>query len=325
MRSKTANGRQGVHCDVSFHATRGSAAAFGRMRMHWINALRILALCLVGMLGSGLAAAQIHPDSGIWWNPNESGRGFFIDTDAPKNGVPTVAALAGFIYDGGGTPIWFIASGPLQGDTLTAEMRTYRGGQTLAGTYSAPGQGPSLGSLTLHFTSATTATLNWPGGSEQIKRFGIGPDGLVIARPSNSLVRTGIWWNPAESGRGFTVEQQGTTLIVAGYMYDSFGNPAWYIASAPLHEDGNGLDFFAATSSGTWQQYASGQPLGAAYSPAQIAHTIVGDYTFSFSLVNGFVDASVVVPDRRVVVLEKFFCVAPAALSVDGRHCLIPF
>lgn len=35
--------------------------------------------------------------------------------------------------------------------------------------------------------------------------------------------RTGWFWNPAEGGRGFAIERQGSQLFVAGFMYETTG------------------------------------------------------------------------------------------------------
>lgn len=46
---------------------------------------------------------------------------------------------------------------------------------------------------------------------------------------------TGLWWNPSESGWGMSLTQQGTTVFVAWYTYDSNGKPAWFVmSSCPL-------------------------------------------------------------------------------------------
>jgi hypothetical protein len=41
--------------------------------------------------------------------------------------------------------------------------------------------------------------------------------------------RTGWFWNPAEGGRGFAIERQGSQLFVAGFMYETTGESTWYV------------------------------------------------------------------------------------------------
>lgn len=49
---------------------------------------------------------------------------------------------------------------------------------------------------------------------------------------SSSTSLTGLWWNPNESGWGMSLTQQGTTVFVAWYTYDSNGKPVWYVMSS---------------------------------------------------------------------------------------------
>lgn len=49
---------------------------------------------------------------------------------------------------------------------------------------------------------------------------------------SSSTSLTGLWWNPSESGWGMSLTQQGTTVFVAWYTYDSNGKPVWYVMSS---------------------------------------------------------------------------------------------
>lgn len=277
----------------------------------------VIAICLIGSLATRAAASTFLPERGIWWNSNEPGRGFFID----RNG--STVALAGFLYDNAGRAAWFIASGPLVDDTLTADMKTYGNGQTLTGLYRAPTVGTPLGTLTLHFTSPRDAILTWPGGTERITRYGIGPNGTVLPPSHPDGPATGIWWNAAQSGRGFTLEMQGENLLIGGYMYDNDtgGNPVWYISSAPYHRETNGIDSVISTFSGAWQQYANGQAMGVPFRPAQLVEPNVGSYTFRSSWVNGLGYLSLTLPDQTLLPLTKFFC-DPA--QVDGPRCPAP-
>ncbi len=284
------------------------------IRGRTVRALAACTMALAALLGTHFAAAQtlVPPEHGTWWNKDEPGRGFFIDFTqypGPSTEADNVVAMAGFLYDGAGKPVWFISSGKLVNNTLTADMQTYRGGQTLAGAYTAPEAGPSLGTLTLHFTSATTATLVWPGGTEAITRFGIGPNGAVVPAPADSLVKTGIFWNRGESGRAFTVEQQGDTLLVSGYMYDADGSPVWYISAVPTHRDAQapGVDIRQTQFTGNWQQYGNGHALGAPFTPAQLTNGNVAAFTFNFFSFSGIRDYSLIMPDQHELRLTPFF------------------
>ena len=74
--------------------------------------------------------------------------------------------LAGYMYDTSGNPLWYLASGNMSGTTLFQGVwQQYGGGQTLTGTYVAPGiANANVGAVTLQFSSTTTATLTFPDG-----------------------------------------------------------------------------------------------------------------------------------------------------------------
>jgi hypothetical protein len=74
------------------------------------------------------------------------------------------------------------------------------------------------------------------------------------------LPDSGWYYNPDESGRGFNIEIQGDTLFIAGFMYDTVGNPIWVFSGGPMSSD--------TTYSAAAFQTANGQPLGGAYHPA---------------------------------------------------------
>jgi alpha-tubulin suppressor-like RCC1 family protein len=51
-------------------------------------------------------------------------------------------------------------------------------------------------------------------------------------------MRSAVWWNPAESGWGVFVFDQGSVLLVAWYTYDVDGEPTWFLAPAYPEPDG---------------------------------------------------------------------------------------
>jgi hypothetical protein len=135
---------------------------------------------------------------------------------------------------------------------IVRDMVTYRGGQSLTGAYASPSITPSPGRITLAFDSASTATLTSPGGVTPLTRFPVGSG-------SGSPIENGRWWNAAEPGRGFSIEMQGGAIFIAGFMYDTAGNPLWYFAQGAVGGTG--------AYSGAWLQAAGGQTLGGAYRP----------------------------------------------------------
>lgn len=107
----------------------------------------------------------ITPENGWWWNPQESGRGFNIET---QNQTVLIAA---FVYDEGGLPIWYSGVGELKDSAVTATLMRSEGGQCIGCTYTSPFSSDRASSVTIKFSSPTEARLTWPGGTINIKRF----------------------------------------------------------------------------------------------------------------------------------------------------------
>ena len=122
-----------------------------------------IATALIFLPGFALA---FTPESGWWYNPAESGRGFAIEVQ--NNTV----FMSGFLYEAGGAPLWFVTSASYSqtNNRFEGDMLNLRGGQCLSCTFRPPVLQPSLGRISVSFTSPSTATLVWPGGSVPIVR-----------------------------------------------------------------------------------------------------------------------------------------------------------
>ena len=116
-----------------------------------------------GQTGSVAAApAVITPAVGLWWNPDESGTGYNFDV---KHGVLVITM---FTYDASGQSEWYLAAGPLtdNGTKFSATLDKYRGGQCVGVGCLYKNPGPPAGndgSISITFTSATSATVTLPG------------------------------------------------------------------------------------------------------------------------------------------------------------------
>lgn len=191
------------------------------------------------------------PQTGWWWNPNESGRGFSIEV------VGSTLVLSGYIYNAAGQPTWFISAGQTSqdGSFYNGTMDTYRGGQTLGGAFRANSPSTSLGAVSLAFTNARKGTLIWPGGSVPIERLdSIIPDPVGVPPV---LPESGIWHNAQEPGRGYFMEFKNNFAAVTGYMYDNSGNPVWYLANQNMAN--------STLLQTNWNLYANGQAIGGVY------------------------------------------------------------
>jgi uncharacterized repeat protein (TIGR02543 family) len=157
--------------------TLTAAASAGYTFSGWAGDCSGTGTCSVMMDDSHFVTAQFvsntpqfTPQTGFWFNPAEAGRGFVIEMHRNNN-----LFIGGFMYDANGNAIWY-ASGPAamaSGTTYTNTWQQFGNGQTLTGAYQAPGiANNDVGSITLVFTSSTTATLTLPDGRQiPLQRF----------------------------------------------------------------------------------------------------------------------------------------------------------
>ena len=195
------------------------------------------------------------PQVGWWWNPNESGRGFFVES---QNGVTFVGA---YFYDEDGHATWLVAGGPNQDSyNYTGPLYAVSNGPTLFGTYVAPSPPVNVGNVSIHFTDDTHGTWTWPGGTVAIERQIFGGTDAPFQPFS------GWWWNPDESGSGYSVELQGDKLFIVGFMYDDSGRPVWYLSAGPMSSP--------TTYHGDVLQFANGQTMAGPYHPPSSYTTV---------------------------------------------------
>jgi hypothetical protein len=120
--------------------------------------------------GLGIAPGLNEPEAGWWWNPQEPGRGFFLEWQGKQ------LFMAGYMYDDAGNPIWYLSgdgqpSGNLQSYANTWQL--YGNGQTLTGPYKPAGlMNPSVAPVTIQFQGAAAAIMTLPGNkTTAIERF----------------------------------------------------------------------------------------------------------------------------------------------------------
>ncbi|MCU6434029.1 hypothetical protein LPB67_09645 [Undibacterium sp. Jales W-56] len=234
--------------------------------------------------------AAITPQTGWWWNPAEGGRGFTIEKQG--NNI----FMADYLYDPSGRASWH-AAGPTAttGSTFNSVLTTYLGGQTLTGTFHPTTGTMSSGDISVTFTDPSHGTITWPGGIVPIERFDIVPGGASAVPPAGTP-QAGWWWNPNEGGRGFSIEIQNGTMFLAGYMYDTGGNPIWYVSGPTAMTN-------TMTYQGQWLQYGNGQTLTGLYKPASIVNPNVGSITIQFSTTT---TAVLTLPDGRQISIQRF-------------------
>jgi hypothetical protein len=90
--------------------------------------------------------------------------------------------------------------------------------------------------------------------------------------------RNGMWFNPNESGWGLNVIEQGDTIFATLYVYDSRGNPRWYVASQ-LTQSGATADG-TAINSGPLYEVIGPYFGGSSFNPSNVARRQVGNMSF---------------------------------------------
>jgi len=115
-----------------------------------------------------LPAAAFTPESGWWWNPDESGRGFNIEIQ------DDVIVVSTYVYDEDGNPVWYWSAGHLngQGNRYTGTLDRFDGGQCIdCEQYTKPDyHRQAAGNIVIDFLTQTTAELTWRGGTIPIQR-----------------------------------------------------------------------------------------------------------------------------------------------------------
>jgi len=111
-----------------------------------------------GGLGAPLQAGV--PESGWWWNPSESGRGFFIEWQSGY------ADLAGYMYDDAGNPVWYITvDATPDPKSLSGSWWSYANGQSMGGTFKPATQtSNNVAPVTVQFSAPDTAVMTLPNG-----------------------------------------------------------------------------------------------------------------------------------------------------------------
>jgi hypothetical protein len=208
-------------------------------------------------------ACVAAPQVGWYWNPDESGRGFFIES---HYGITFIGA---YLYDADGRATWVVAGGPNADPyNFTGQLYYKTGGQTLFGNFVPPGDAVIVGDISFHFTDDTHATLTWPGGTVAVERQ------IYGGTDAEFRIYSGWWWNPAESGSGYSIERQGNKLFLVGFMYDANGQPVWYFSAGSMTTEN--------TYSGPLLQFANGQTMTGPYKPPGTPAT-VGAVDINFS------------------------------------------
>lgn len=243
-----------------------------------------------GMFQATVASSSstATPETGWWWYASESGRGFSVEVSGSN------LFMAGYLYSTNGKPIWYISQGARASNGVyQGSLLQYSDGQTLGGSYQSASYVGSVGTVTLSFDTTTTGRLTWSGGTIPITRYEIVSGGVVLG-PNSGMPQKGWWWSSVESGRGYFLEVQGSTLFLAAYMYDSSGQAVWYISQGAMTS--------TSLYSGSLTEFRGGQTLGGTYNEPTSSSS-VGSISIQFS---SQTTATMTLPNGSQVALTRY-------------------
>ena len=221
----------------------------------------------------------VGPITSLWWNAAQPGWGL----DLVQHG--NIVFAAWYTYDLAGNPKWYVAprcvlyeSGVGQG--CVSDL------YEVHGSFSGPflGAGGSVvatkvGDVNFDFPDAATGSMAFQFFPPS-QYHGSG-ENLVTREPlregpAPSIDFSDLWWNPAESGWGLTIEQQSDVMFLALYVFDTSGNPVWYVApDCQVAASGQGC---------TGILYATKGPLqNLPFDPSKVQARAVGTATVAFS------------------------------------------
>ncbi len=214
--------------------------------------------------------------SDMWWaGETENGWGMSIQQHSPSN----IQFNALYIYDDSGRPLWVV----MPGGTWTNNFTTFSGPVFIptGAPFSAYNAAelvvnPSVGTVTINYTTPTTANMNYVinnrGGTKQITRqvFGSG------SAPFNV---NDLWWGSAsQNGWGINLAQQQGQVFGVWYTYGADRRATWYVMP--------GGNWSGTTFSGSLFRTLGSAWIATTYNRNLLQVINVGSMSFNFANAN---------------------------------------
>lgn len=176
--------------------------------------LLVLAALLLAAQAFGASLSERSPfTQGHWWMPSRAGSGFDIFNAGGQ------VALVWYTYDEAGRPIWYNAQG--EQATLGTKAWPLWREKWSDGHWSG---NTVVGSVQLKVRHPEAIDLDWQIGAKS-GTWNLEP--FVASGVISEVDHTGHWYDPAHSGWGFTLTEQGDVLGGVLYTYDPQGEPTW--------------------------------------------------------------------------------------------------
>ena len=212
------------------------------------------AYCSLFTLGAGADPTEVVPATsalvgtaaiddvnygGLWWRaPGGSEDGWGINFAHQGD----VIFATWFTYDDTGSALWMVMTAYKSAEGVYTGTLYRTAGPPFSATPFNPAAVARVpvGTGTLAFGDANDGTFNYTVNgitqSKPITRQVFGPlPTCTFGAQQNLALATNyqdLWWNPAESGWGLNLTQQGNTIFAAWFTYDEDGTPLWLTATA---------------------------------------------------------------------------------------------
>ncbi|MEO7742765.1 MAG: beta-propeller domain-containing protein [Usitatibacter sp.] len=178
---------------------------------------RLLAILAALLLSASAFAATVADRSpfaqGHWWDSTRAGSGFEFFNVADQ------AMVIWYTYEESGRPVWYTAQGSVA--TMATQQwpllkHRWENGRK--------GEATEVGWMRVSVSSSESATVAWnirgTQGTNSIQPF-------IVSGVVNEVDHTGSYFDPANSGWGFTLTEQGDVLGGVLFAYDASGAPTW--------------------------------------------------------------------------------------------------
>jgi|GEM_PF-1227179 len=161
---------------------------------------------------TGPANAEFR--AGLWWDPAQDGSGWEIN-----NSGDSVFGIW-YTYNEAGKPVWYTTQGSLSDGRFDGDLLSF----TWDYNNKKVNEPTVVGSVSIQFLNPQLAQIHWRLGAYQdshtLRPF------IFSANPALADY-SGSWYDPQESGYGFTIQTQGDLTYAVLYYYDKAGNPKW--------------------------------------------------------------------------------------------------
>ena len=101
-------------------------------------------------------------ETGWWWNPNEPGRGFFVEVQGAS------MFFSGFMYTDDGRSAWYIATGAYSRGVFEGSIVEFGDGQEFGGAWREPRMIADRGRVTLATMGDGRVLATMPGGNQSM-------------------------------------------------------------------------------------------------------------------------------------------------------------